>query len=86
MLNWLKRLIHSVDGKPTTLSLLFGRDDCSRAIINFTEHDLSHCKKLVLVWQNEDNSISVVSSDSMSPIEVAGMLSYGHATVLGDKV
>lgn len=56
------------------ISFILQRDDCSRLFGEFGEQHLPECSKLILIWQNGDDVIKAVHSDSVDREEVIKML------------
>ena len=69
------------DNKPTYLSFILQRDDCSRLLGEFGEKHLKECSKLVLVWQNGTDAVKAVHSDSVDRRGVIQMLEKAEVLI-----
>lgn len=81
MFDRIKKLFKSSDRKPTTVSFVLGRDDCSRLLIQFSENDLETSEKIMILKIAQDGSVYVFSSQNMSGIECLGLLSIAQGMV-----
>lgn len=67
-------LFSGKDKKPLLVSFILQQDDCSRLLGEFGEKHLKECSKLILVWQNGDEVVKVVHSDSLDREGAARLL------------
>jgi len=77
----LVRKYRTKDDKPTYLSFILQRDDCSRLLGEFGEKHISECSKLVLVWQNGTDAVKAVHSDSVDRHEAIAMLEKAEVLI-----
>lgn len=79
----LRRLLTSRDDKPVKVSFILENDDCSRLLARFNETDLETCRYLLLVWQDSQGDVQVLSSENCDVVHVVGLLEVGKVLVNG---
>lgn len=85
MLEKIRRIFKSTDKKPVLVSFVLQRDECSRLLGEFGEKELSNCKALIITWQDGNNDLRVITSDSLTDAEAAGMLLIAANTIGKDN-